>query len=123
MMLIQGLFVFLLRLTLLIQSPVAELFPHEIIKEDQFVSSAANDSQIHSKINADHQNICGLCEGEKEEKSESETESLADCLAALNEAGFLVSHKEYYNPFFGNKALQGNQHLYDLFHSWKIHLS
>lgn len=118
-----GLITFLLRLTLAIQGQVVAVLPLDFSEEKSCVAPVADNSQIHSIINIENGNSNALCEGEKEEKSESETESLADFLDALNEAGFLVSHKEYYNPFFGNKALQGDQHLYDLFHSWKVHLS
>lgn len=99
------------------------MFPLNFSEEESCNISAATPSQIHSTLRSDNGNSNALCEGEKEEKSESETESLADFLHTQNEAGFHLSHKEYYNPFFGTKALYGNQHLYDLFHAWKIHLS
>lgn len=118
-----GLITFLLRLTLAIQGQVIAILPLDFSDDKRCIAPVADKSQIHSIVNFESANSNALCEAEKEEKSESETESLADFLDSSNEAGLLVSHKEYYNPFFGNKALKGNQHLYDLFHSWKTHLS
>lgn len=118
-----GLITFFLRLTLAIQGQVIAVLPFVFSEESGCLTPGANDSHIHSITDFEKGISSALCEGEKEEKSESESESLADFLDTLNETRFLVSHKEFYNPFFGNKALQGNQHLYDFLHSWKVHLS
>jgi hypothetical protein len=118
-----GLIAFLLRLTLAIQGQVIAVLPFDLSEEKSCIAPVPHGSQIHSILNFENGNSNALCEGESEEKSESESESLGDSLGTLKEAGLLVRHKQFYNPFFGNKALQGDQHLYDLFHSWKIHLS
>jgi hypothetical protein len=118
-----GLITFLLRLTLAIQGQVVAVLPIVFSEESDCVAQGGNDSHVHSITDFENGISSALCEGEKEEKSESESESLVDFLDTLNQTRFLVSHKEFYNPFFGNKALQGNQHLYDLLHSWKVHLS
>lgn len=118
-----GSIAFLLRLTLAIQGQVIAVLPLDFSDDKSCIAPVANDSQINSITNFESGNSNALCEGEEEEKSESETESLADFLETLKDAGFLVENKEHYNPFFGNKALQGNQHLYDLFNSWKVHMS
>lgn len=118
-----GLITFLLRMTLAIQGQVIAVLPLDFSEEKRCIAPAAYDSFIYSIIGFENGNSDALCEGEKEEKGESESESFADFLEGQNETEFLVIHKEYYNPFFGNKALQGNQHLYDLFLSWKVNLS
>lgn len=118
-----GLITLLLRLTLVVQSHVITFFPGDFAEDKVCNASGADDFQLHSILETDGNNAFALCEAEEEEKSESETEVLADLLHSLYEAGLSHNFKTYYNPFFGNKALQGDQHLYDLFHSWKTHLS
>ncbi len=117
-----GLIVFLLRLTLAIQSQMIAVLPADYLQGKSHISIETSDFQIHSATPAENVNPAALCEGEKE-KNESESESLADLLQALQEAGFSLKSRHYFDPNFGNKALQGNLHLYDLFHSWKVHLS
>lgn len=120
---ITGLISFLLRLTLMIQGQVGEALPSVFSEGKNCISLESNECQVHAIVDFEHQNSCALCEAEEEEKSESETESLADFPDAWKAMGFLVINKEYYNPFFGNKGLRGDQHLYDLFHSWKTDMS
>lgn len=120
---ILGLISFLLRLTLVIQGQVNVVLPSVFSEEKSCISLESNEYQVHAIVDFEQQNSFALCEAEEEEKSESETESLADFPDAWNVAEFLVINKEYYNPFFGNKGLRGDQHLYDLFHSWKTDLS
>ena len=118
-----GLITFLLRLTLVLQSQVMSFLADEI-GEDQICSAIGGDDfQINSILASEGYDPFALCEAEEEEKSESETESIADLSHSFNESRFPQNTKAFYNPFFGNKALQGNQHLYDLFHCWKNHLS
>ena len=118
-----GLITFLLRLTLLLQTQVMSFLPGELAGDQVCHALEADDFQVHSVLNLDGTDPFALCEAEEEEKSESETESLANLGDQFDESGFAQNSKTFYNPFFGNKALQGNQHLYDLFHSWKTHLS
>jgi hypothetical protein len=118
-----GLFTFLIRLTLALQSQVVSFLPGEFDSDQVCNAIEADDFQIHSILASEGNDPFALCEAEEEEKSESETESLAGLVHSFQESGFSKNSKTFYNPFFGNKALQGNQHLYDLFHSWKTHLS
>lgn len=118
-----GLITFLLRLTLAIQSQLAGVFPLDFPENGPCLVQKSHDFEVYSIVSLENGNFDSLCETEKEEKSESESDSLADLLQDLFEAGFPVVNKEHYNSFFGSKAKQGNQHLYDLFHSWKVHLS
>jgi hypothetical protein len=120
---ILGLLTFLLRLTLVIQSQIVAVLPADFTEGKRCVDQEVTNPQFHSLVDFENANSTALYEAEKEEKNESETETLAKFLHAFYEAGFAERFKNYYNPFFGNKALQGNQHLYDLFHAWKIHLS
>lgn len=118
-----GIITFLLRLTLFFQSQAIAFFPGDFISNKECEALEADNFQLHSIFEEDGNNSLALCESEEEEKSESETETLAKKVDFINESGFAQNSKTFYNPFFGNKALQGNQHLYDLFHSWKTHLS
>ncbi|HSF52583.1 MAG TPA: hypothetical protein VLA71_02470 [Algoriphagus sp.] len=118
-----GLITFLLRLTLAIQGQFVEVLPADFSEERICLDFSAPDQNVHPILNPESGNENALVEAEKEEKNETEGESLADLLEALYEASINALGQTYYNPFFGNKALLGDQHLYDLFHSWKIHLS
>lgn len=118
-----GLITFLLRLTLAIQDQFVEVLPADFSEERICLDFSAPDQNVHPILNPESGNENALVEAEKEEKNETEGESLADLLEALYEASINALGQTYYNPFFGNKALLGDQHLYDLFHSWKIHLS
>lgn len=118
-----GLITFLLRLTLVLQSQVMSFLPVEISGDQICSGVGADDFQINSILASEGYDPFALCEAEEEEKNESETESSTGLAHSFNEAGFPQHTKAFYNPFFGNKALHGNQHLYDLFHCWKTHLS
>ncbi|MFN3996243.1 hypothetical protein [Algoriphagus sp.] len=120
---ILGLITFLLRLTLAIQGQVVAVLPIDSFEGKSCVVHEGTNHQFHALENFENGNSAALYEAEKEEKSESEIDSLANFLHALYEAGVAKQYKNYYNPFFGNKALLGDRHLYDLFHSLKIHLS
>lgn len=118
-----GLITFLLRLTLAIQAQMVTFLPADFFQESLCVTSESTHHEIQAVPLQDKSSTLALCEAESEEKSESETETLANLLQAFNEAGFFQENTSYSNPFFGNKSLQGGLHLYDLFHSWKTHLS
>lgn len=114
---------FLLRLTLVFQSQIVAVLPAETQSEKICIDYSEKDQRVHSTFNLAKEHSDALVESEKEEKNESEWESLADWLNPVKLAGPNLASQEYYNPFFGNKALQGNLHLYDLFQSWKTPLS
>lgn len=121
---ILSLFTFLLRLTLMIQSQVGMILPGSEESDSACLSIFTSDqTQVYASFASLGENSDALFEAEEEEKNESESETLADLLDAIHAAGFSVKDKEYYDPFFGNKGLQGNLHLYDLFHSWRTPLS
>ena len=119
-----SLFTFLLRLTLMIQSQVGLILPGANDSDGACVSLSSSDlTLVYASFSSFGENSEALFEAEEEEKNESESETLADLLDAIQESSFSSEDKEYYDPFFGNKGLQGNLHLYDLFHSWKTPLS
>lgn len=118
-----GLITFLLRLTLTIQSQVVGVFPADFSDERICLDYSQADQQVHPVFNSESGNDNALVKSETEEKNETESETVADFADHSFEAGFNPHVKPFLNPFFGNKALLGDQHLYDLFHSWKIHLS
>ncbi len=118
-----GLISFLLRLTLAIQGQLIAFIPGDFLQENLSITSDSTRNQVHAIPLEDWSSALALCEAESEEKSESETETLADLLQAFYEAGISNENTSHYNPFFGSKSLKGSLHLYDLFHSWKTHLS
>lgn len=118
-----GLITFLLRLTLVIQSQVAVVMPVDSTQEGVCWDLSAPSQQVHPVVSTESGNESGRVETENEEKNEPESESFADLLDSLYADSLNREDSRYYNPFFGNKGLQGDRHLYDLFHSWKTHLS
>jgi len=114
--------VFLFRLTLAIQSQMTVVFSLDYLQGKSHLSIEISDLKIHSLTPTEKENPSDLWEGEKD-KDESESERLVDLPQVLQETGFSFKSKHYFNPNFRNKALQGNLHFYDLFHSWKHHLS
>lgn len=118
-----GLITFLLRLTLAIQGQLVTILPDDFLQENLCITSDSTHNQVHATPLQDRSNALAYCEAESEEKNESEKETLADLLQAFYEAGFSKDNSSFYNPFFGSKGFQGGLHLYDLFHSWKTHLS
>ena len=118
-----GLITFLLRLTLVIQSQAVEVLPSNFFASDSCISLARNENKVHSTIFDQNQSALAVCEAEEEEKTESEPDTLAALLQEFYAVNF--SSKLFYNCniLFGTKALLGNRHLYDFFHSWKTHLN
>ncbi len=118
-----SLITFFLRLTLAIQSQLIALNPADFSSEKGCLEITAPDQQVHPVFNPESGNENALIESEKEEKSETESETLSEFLSSLIHSNFRFVGQFKVNPFFGSKALLGDQHLYDLFHSWKTHLS
>jgi hypothetical protein len=118
-----SLITFLLRLTLAIQGQLVAVLPAELGHERVCLDLGAPNQQVHPVFHSESGNQSGLVESEKEERNETETESLVDFLESLHVESLSFDFRFQYNPFFGSKGLQGDRHLYDLFHSWKTHLS
>jgi hypothetical protein len=118
-----SLITFFLRLTLVIQSQLIGQIPVDFSGEKVCLGIAAPDQKVHPVFNPESGNENALIESEKEEKSETESETHSEFLSSLIQSNFRFVGQSKVNPFFGSKALLGDQHLYDLFHSWKTHLS
>jgi hypothetical protein len=120
-----SLITFLLRLTLAIQGQLVTVLPVDSAQERVCLDFNLPSNQVHPIIGTESGNETGRVETESEEKSEteSESESFADLLDSLYADSNSCEYSRYYNPFFGSKGVQGDRHLYDLFHSWKTHLS
>ncbi len=120
-----SLITFLLRLTLAIQGQLVTVLSVDPAQERVCLDFNGPSQQVHPILSTETGNKAGRIETEKEEKSESESESesLADLLDSLYADSLSREFSRYYNPFFGSKGVQGDRHLYDLFHSWKTHLS
>jgi hypothetical protein len=126
MIFISSLFTLLLRLSLLIQGPVAEVSLHwsSLLAVESPVSPSLTGEHlapVHGSFNGIGTLVPSI---EVEEKVEVESESTTTIFLLQSykfvrkdiSAGFL--------SIFGTKAIRGGLlPLYDFFHSWKFHLS
>jgi hypothetical protein len=91
--------------------------------EQELISVAINDSQLHPILLEDSSIELVLIESqEQEEKSETEDLPL---LFFVETAIFSISNKNYTDwqtSFFSTKAKKDGIHLYDLFDCWKSDL-
>lgn len=118
-----SLFTLLLRLTLAIQSQLTVVYPADFIEGSTSLNSTTPDQKVHPIFNSESGNQNGLIESEKEEKTETESEVSSGLFDPNPNSQASFIGRFYYDPFFGNKALLGNHHLYDLFQAWKTPLS
>ena len=119
-----GLITLFLRLTLVIQSQVVEILPSEPSVNQDCIALTSPVGHVSSSESTFPNTISLIRKLETEEKQEIEGDQLH-----LGVDYFDVKFSENVsetssNSIFGNKALRGSlPPLYDLFHSWKTHLS
>jgi hypothetical protein len=119
-----GLITLFLRLTLAIQSQMVEVVPSEPSNKNECIALTSPVGHITSSEGSFTNNISLIRKLETEEKQEVEGDNLLLIVDYFNLRFFENASRVGLNSFFGNKALRGSlPPLYDLFHSWKIHLS
>jgi hypothetical protein len=126
MIFISSLFTLLLRLSLLIQGPVAEVSLHwsSLLAVESPVSSSLTGEHlapVHGSFNGIGTLVPSI---EVEEKVEVESESTTTVLLLQSSNFVRKDISAGFLSIFGNKAIRGSLlPLYDFFHTWKIHLS
>ncbi len=119
-----GLITLFLRLTLVIQSQVVEVLPSEPSVSHACIALTSPVGHISSSDGSFTNNISLIRKLETEEKQELEGDNLLFNGNYFNFRFFENASEAGLNPIFGNKAIRGSlPPLYDLFHSWKTHLS
>lgn len=119
-----GLITLFLRLTLVLQSQVAEVLPVDQSVNQECVNYSSQDGFVATSEGVFANNVSLIRKLETEEKQEVEDGNLLFYVDDFNFRFLDEASKADTNPIFGNKALRGSlPPLYDLFHSWKIHLS
>lgn len=119
-----GIITLFLRLALAIQSHAVEVFPLDLTEKQSCVNSSLPNNVLDVSENNFANNISLVRKLETEEKDELEGSSNFFNLEYLYLNLLEITTGFISNPIFGNKPLRGSQPpLYDLFHSWKIHLS
>ncbi len=124
---ILSLIIFLLRLTLLFEGPLVQVFPAGLQGSPQICAATTTaGNHVDGYIIADGEVDDALIEVQEEEEEsrhEKDQTSFSDWLGrSFYPASAKALHGEYYS-YFTNKPKQGNLHLYDVYESWKIYLS
>ncbi|SDA50812.1 hypothetical protein SAMN03080617_00755 [Algoriphagus alkaliphilus] len=110
-----------LRLTLAVQGQAVGILLNDFFGDRIAASDLGSDQELHEFLIPAFANEYGFIEAE-EEKTEDKSESVADILALLFQDSIEREPRLLSNTIFGNKPIQGDLHLYDIFQSWKTHL-
>lgn len=87
-------------------------------------SNSPTQESLYSDPNWFEGNISLARKLENEERVEAEADSFLDFYTDLALNPYSIAHELVPNSEFGTKAIRGSlPPLYDIFHSWKIHLS
>lgn len=111
-----------LRLTLAVQGHVFGSLPDDFSGDRITSSDLSSNQELHGFSIPAFPNENGFIEAE-EEKTEDKSEGLADILDLRFQDFFERELRLLSNTIFGNKPIQGDLDLYDIFQSWKTHLS
>lgn len=114
-----------LRLSLAIQGGLG-VYSEQAQSGDQLhcQSHSSSEESLYSDPNWFEGNISLARKLENEERVEAESDSCLDFYTDLTLNFRFTTHQLVPNSEFGTKAIRGSlPPLYDIFHSWKIHLS